>query len=692
MVLSKISPSNIEKEQKSIREIFECIDDGESIIFNSGAGAGKTYALIESLKYVIRNNNKNLKKHNQQIICITYTNVATREVKERLGNTDLVLISTIHERIWALIKKHQKQLVEIHKEKLDEEIKGIEQRIINDSEYEKYRELEEKQKQIFNKTMFENKELFFQTISVKAAELKKIFQEILIDFPNMLNNVSHFRKTVNTIYKLERYRNCYENICSKKLGYTSLEYNSIYNSDQLDKMRISHDTLLEYGLKIIERYDLLKQVIIDKYPFIFIDEYQDTDEKVVLMMSYLEKYAKKINRKNFLGYFGDTAQNIYDDGVGSKVMKIHSGLKSIYKEFNRRSTKEVIEVINKIRNDDIKQVSIYDDCESGSVKFYSGTPGNVTEFINKFVHKWNASLNNQLHCLVLTNKTVAEYSGFSNIYDLFKETDRYKGFNYNQLNTELLSNDLSKLGEIPKLIFNIVKLHNGLMNNRTPVLEISPKASLYDEMDFKSLKMLVNSLKQNTGKTLKEYIESISEIYANGNDKYYKKLIDWTFGLENITCELFKNHLTERLFENITNEDIENANVTVGKLLDISIDEYELWYKFIMGIQSEKVIYHTYHGTKGREFENVLIIMENSFGRSSNYFNFFFKNVHSTNVMDSKAKQDFEKIKNLLYVSCSRAIKNLRILYIDDITNFENGVKEIFGEIYPFNGVMSGDI
>lgn len=32
----------------------------------------------------------------------------------------------------------------------------------------------------------------------------------------------------------------------------------------------------------------------------------------------------------------------------------------------------------------------------------------------------------------------------------------------------------------------------------------------------------------------------------------------------------------------------------------------------------------------------------------------------------------------------SRAIQNLRILYIDDISGFEIGIKKIFGEIYYF--------
>ncbi|MDA2323963.1 Gabija anti-phage system protein GajB [Bacillus cereus group sp. Bc177] len=685
MSLSKVLLSNREEEQKSLNAIFNSIDKSESIIFNAGAGAGKTYALIESLKYVIRNYEKNLKKHNQQIICITYTNVATKEVKERLGNTDLVLVSTIHERIWGLIKEYQKELVEIHKEKLEDEILNLKQKLKIGREYSKYRELEDDLKGKFEKIMIENKELFFQNYSVTAAELKKSFKTILNDYSDILKNVSNFRKIVNTIYKLDRYRKCYENIISNKKGYKSVEYNSIYNSDQLHKMRISHDTLLDYGLKIIEKYDLLKQIIMDKYPFVFIDEYQDTDEKVVLIMSYLEQYAKKIGHNIFIGYFGDTAQNIYDGGVGSEITKIHSGLKPINKVFNRRSTKEVIEVINKIRNDNIQQISIYDDCEGGSVKFYKGTSDNVKDLLDKYIHEWKITTKNQLHCLVLTNKIVAEYSGFKNIYEAFKETDKYKGINYNQLNTELFSNDLSKLGEIPKLLFNIVRLQNNLLNKTTSVMDISPKESLFDDMSIEGLKKLIKSLKEHKGKTLGEYIESISTVYSQVNDENYKKIIDWTFGFENITFELFKNYLIGKLFNQISDDDIDHANTTIQKMLEVDIAEYDLWYKFIMDKQEEKVIYHTYHGTKGREFDNVIIIMENAFGRNRDYFNFFFENSLHSDVLEDERKRNLEKIKNLLYVSCSRAIKNLRVIYIDDVTSFESGIKEIFGEIYLFS-------
>ena len=45
----------------------------------------------------------------------------------------------------------------------------------------------------------------------------------------------------------------------------------------------------------------------------------------------------------------------------------------------------------------------------------------------------------------------------------------------------------------------------------------------------------------------------------------------------------------------------------------------------------------------------------------------------------------YNSAKNLLYVSVSRAIKTLDILYVDDIASCEEGVKSIFGNIKVYN-------
>ncbi|HDT0722542.1 TPA: AAA family ATPase, partial [Proteus mirabilis] len=95
------------------KNIIEHIDNFKSFRFNAGAGAGKTYSLIEALRYVAINKMTN-KENSQKVICITYTNVAVNEIKDRLGNSDTIHISTIHERLWEIIKRAQPQLLICH--------------------------------------------------------------------------------------------------------------------------------------------------------------------------------------------------------------------------------------------------------------------------------------------------------------------------------------------------------------------------------------------------------------------------------------------------------------------------------------------------------------------------------------------------------------------------------------------------
>jgi DNA helicase-2/ATP-dependent DNA helicase PcrA len=54
---------------------------------------------------------------------------------------------------------------------------------------------------------------------------------------------------------------------------------------------------------------LLCDILKDKYKYILIDEYQDTEKQVVdIFLKYIQKLSDK---KNVVGFFGDTMQSIY---------------------------------------------------------------------------------------------------------------------------------------------------------------------------------------------------------------------------------------------------------------------------------------------------------------------------------------------------------------------------------------------
>jgi len=388
----------------------------------------------------------------------------------------------------------------------------------------------------------------------------------------------------------------------------------------------------------------------------------------------LATYAQQINYNLFIGYFGDTAQNIYDTGVGSNIDEIHPNLIEVNKRFNRRSAKQVIEVINKIRNDDIEQVSIYSDDDCGSVEFYQGHNDNINDFIQKCQLDWQLDANNQLHCFVLKNELVAGYNGFENIYNKLKKSKRYSGLNYQDLNMELVTYDTTKFGVVQNLFYSIIELKQLLEDEKTVVANLLNK-NLYNGLNFQELNNLISLLKSIRGATLKEYIENFLIAYEDSQIKGFKEKVEGLFtDIEILTIDGVSSFLLEKLYRDIEDEDLEEATENINSLLEINLEEYLKWFNFVNRIETEEVIYHTYHGTKGLEFDNVVIIMENKFGNNPNKFSNFFNNPNEN-----------ENTKNLLYVACSRARINLRVFYLDDVTDFRDGIESIFGSVASFN-------
>ncbi len=678
MSLTQVSKEAIAQEQQIQNQIFNCIDEYQNIIFNAGAGAGKTYALIESLKYIIETKGEKLNNHNQNIICITYTNVATREIQERLGNTKLVKVSTIHERLWELIRDYQKQLVEIHKDKLNNELDNIEDELESDTKFQIYKETINKES--FIEVMIEHKNGYYQNKDKRAADFKVFIKSFLDEqYHDLLGNVGNFKSLIGKIYKIKNYTECLNKIENRE--YKKVNYDARFNNDRLHKMLISHDTLLEYTYQIINRYERVRQIIIDKYPYILVDEYQDTNENVIKILKLLSNYSEQIKHNLFIGYFGDTAQNIYDTGVGSTILELHPNLNNISKVYNRRSTNEVIQVINKIRNDEIQQESIFSDANGGSVKFYHGNEGDIDGFIERYKVAWNIDQNNKLHCLVLTNELVAKYNLFGNLYQKLKETPYFKT-NWKNINTEILSQDISKLGRIPNIFWRIMDFKVKIENPKTSIINLINE-KIYKDLTFKQIKELIELLKSIDDDSIKLFIESIFQIYNETDNISYKRTIRELFELEIYTFDSFLDHILNKLFPNIEEGNIESAKEKLTELLEVDYIEYIAWFDFINKVERQDVIYHTYHGTKGEEYKNVIILMQNNFGKDRNKFSSFFSK-YNTELNNGELIK-YTNTKNLLYVSCSRAIENLRILYLDDISDFRDGIESIFGEVEVFN-------
>lgn len=183
---------------------------------------------------------------------------------------------------------------------------------------------------------------------MKSADFKDAMRETMQDYPDILKNVGNFHQIVITILKISDYEraiHCIENKQKEgeynQIDYTKVVYNPRINSDRLASMEFSHDTLLEYAYIIIDKFSILQKIISDKYPYILIDEYQDTHEIVIKIM-------RAVSQKSLIGYYGDKRQSIYDKGVGGNISNIHPDIKIVQKNYNRRSAPQIINVGNVI--------------------------------------------------------------------------------------------------------------------------------------------------------------------------------------------------------------------------------------------------------------------------------------------------------------------------------------------------------
>ena len=96
--------------ERALRAVCDSLSARESFLLEAGAGAGKTYSLVESLQFLIdRDQAKHLNRH-QRVACITFTNVAKDEIEARTDRNPLIHCETIHAFCWSLIGGFQKQL------------------------------------------------------------------------------------------------------------------------------------------------------------------------------------------------------------------------------------------------------------------------------------------------------------------------------------------------------------------------------------------------------------------------------------------------------------------------------------------------------------------------------------------------------------------------------------------------------
>ena len=667
-----ISPENKQLELDIQQKINKCLDNFESFCFDAGAGAGKTYALQKSIEHILKTEGENLKLRNQKILCITYTNAAKDEILSRLGKNSAILVSTIHEFLWEFISIQQESLTIEHKNKIIDELHTIDYKI-NENSLSSNVVLPEFQNVVCKDDFIKT---FYSYYGTSARDFRDAMKNYDTYFETYLSNISNFKNLVKDINKKSRLSKTLKDIEDKESK--KIIYNPVQNRDKLENYVISHDTLLLYCKNIITNKDILKRLFSDRYPYILIDEYQDTDEKVVAIIDSIREYSNS-RKKLVVGFFGDSLQNIYGSGVG--ILPKKEEYKSIEKVFNRRSSMQIVELIEKIRNDNFGQQSIYTDFDNGSYNFYiSGDDFNIDTFLQE-----NHLINNTA-CLLMKNDDISKARGFDEILSVLKKFPRFSGANFENVSNEFLQKNLQHMGWFLREILTFIDFIQKVRDDNSTVREIIQFITSNKlKLTFAVMKQFIGNLREPNLSTLSidRCIDEITNIQEpiSGND-ILKKIFSLDDIAENILLNI-KNRAYDYFYYSQDSEESEREMTVIDEFFNLDISQFIKWYNYIFDdSKQESISYYTLHGSKGLEFDNVVVVLQDNFARKNDYCKYYFENYGNPDCLDKR----FSEVRNLLYVACSRAKLNLHVIYICSLhESILENIESIFDDIKYIN-------
>ena len=654
----------------ALKQCEECIASHISFVLQGGAGSGKTESLKELLLYIKRAN------PSARVICITHTNAAVREILSRVG--DQYTVCTIHSFLYHLIGRYKKNIKTV----ID---------------------------QLFLVPLMERKEqpgnMSEKDYAAKEYECyKKLYQKCAATL------FSKYRETSPPVCGKRNYDKgpcAFNHLLNEKIGAlnarisasilekdaTSIYYNET-KFNNFKKLSYGHDGLLILFHLLFRKYPLLGKIISDRYDYIFVDEYQDTQKDVLSDLLDLSSHSPLT-----VGLFGDSMQTIYEDGVGEVDSYITTGvLKAIYKPDNYRCSYEVINFINPMRSDVIEQHVAFKKLESGQMEIESDRHGIVKTLytvVDKKPSSHSAADEKEQYykliddmiskalviapdskILILTNKAIAEKNGFSHLYQVFD--DRYSDVKehmedylqtiqaleigeicnlYGQGNYNTVISSVRKSGYVVKTVADKQALHDALLK----LLEdkdLSLAEAIEKAIELKLIKRSETAENSQsyenhflvTAATDPSY-QSFKQLFLEGKNTFTKQKKD----KPTYTEEEFKEH-KHKLEEEQFIAAICSHNLKFNEVLN--------YIKYI----NEETAYITMHKTKGTSIPSVIVVMEEFFWNDYDFSLIY-------NDSDDPQKQERKKkTQNLAYVSCSRARNNLvclRVLKSDEIDAFK---------------------
>lgn len=573
-----------------------------SFFLYAGAGSGKTRSLKNAFDRILEQYGETFRRRGRQVGVITYTNAARDEILRRVKHDTVFHVATIHSFAWTLIEGRTTDIRQWLAAKLPEEIA----------------ELEEAQ---------------------AKGKVSKASEE--------------------RVRKIE----------SKRARLQDLENIDVFtynpNGDNFGRDALSHEEVISISSEFLTTKQTLQKIVLSRYPFLLIDESQDTLRP---LMEALLRFEETYQGRFVLGLFGDTMQRIYPHGKADLNGAVPQRWERPEKVMNHRSRERIVRLANAIRADaDGWEQRARGDRNGGYALTYilptttadkPATEAKIREDLARRTEDAFWSDPNAVKTLTLEHHMAAARLGFEAVFDALDPVSSYKtGFRDGTLAPLRLFTERA----LPLVEANRAGDTYGLMallREHSPLLS---RAALRAEDSSAAAQM----------KTVRDATSSLFELFDNDADPTCGQVLSVIsktrlFAIpEALTPFANRDRSTP---SNVAPDDGDQQSTAWLSFLEAPFSQIPIYREYAADCSP----YGTHQGVKGLEFPRVMVIADDAsmrFKGAASYEKLFGakppSDTDNKNAREGK-ETSYDRTRRLLYVTCTRAEESLALVIYSD--------------------------
>lgn len=568
----------------------------------------------------------------QQVACITYTDLAANEIRADVNDSPLVHVSTIHSFYWEISKTFQADIRTWLTAVIQTRIDELvaTARNFGPRVRENTRENNAKDQQRFSSHL------------AAIAKVKTFNYGVGSDYPNGI---------------------------------------------------LGHEDILRLSDHLLQEKSLFRKLVALKFPFVFIDESQDTFVSVVKSFKLVEQ---QMRGQFCLGFFGDPMQKIFMRGIGD--IPLENGWRAITKPENFRCAQRILAVANEVRakGDGLKQVQGLHEEVDGEQKPVEGSarmfvlPSTMDrQRALADIRTWSSARNADpgwttpdlaVKILVIVHRIAAKRLGWGNIYAALndKAPDSIKQGMQDGTGWPLRP----FLGFVLPLVaamkagkeFEAMNILRAQCPRLQPASMSRPGAAAVLRETREAVQKLTEML-EGTAATVRD----IAAFLREENMLAFEERLDRALGLAP---------------EDASADQAAQAHPSDAPVMAfLACPAHELWpYQRYV---SEGSPFATQQGVKGAQFDRVIVVMDEE---ESDYNLYDYEELFGVKEISADDRKKMEngedtgwnRTLRLLYVSCTRAKRGLVLAFF--VQDPEAAVAHVVATgILPKDSVLTRD-